>query len=160
MVPEIWSSTDRMFLSLWAIFCPFNSPLSQTARKIKNWKKWKRHLEISSFYKIVPKIIIICYTVPEIWCVMDVIVIFHFGLCFSLLRPLTTPKNEKFEIMKKRSWGIILQKCTKNNDHMLCTLWMQFFFSLWTIFSPFTPTNNPKNKNFKKNEEDTWRYHH
>ena len=27
---------------------------------------------------------IICYTVPEIWHVMDVIVIFHFGLFFAL----------------------------------------------------------------------------
>ena len=27
---------------------------------------------------------IICYTVPEIWCVTDVIVIFHFGIFFAL----------------------------------------------------------------------------
>ena len=30
------------------------------------------------------KIMIICYTVPEIWCVTDII-IFHFGPCFALL---------------------------------------------------------------------------
>ena len=48
-------------------------------------KKWNKHLEILSFYKSVPKIMIICYTVPEIWCMMDVIVIFHFVLFFALL---------------------------------------------------------------------------
>ena len=37
------------------------------------------------FTQSIPKIMIICYTVPEIWCVMDVIVIFHFGLFFALL---------------------------------------------------------------------------
>ena len=38
---------------------------------------------------------IICYTVPEIWCVTDVIVIFHFGLFFALLPPYQ-PKKSKF----------------------------------------------------------------
>ena len=40
---------------------------------------------MSSFYTNVPKIMIIWYTVPEIWCVTDVIVIFHFELFFALL---------------------------------------------------------------------------
>ena len=62
--------------SFSAIFCPF-TPL--TAQKIKILKKWKKRLEISSFYNSVPKLMIICYTVPEIWCMTDVI-IFHFGL--------------------------------------------------------------------------------
>ena len=70
------------FLSFWTIFCPF-TPL--TAWKIKIKKKWKQHLEISPFYKSVPKIMIVCYTVPEIWHVTDVIVIFPFGLFFALL---------------------------------------------------------------------------
>ena len=38
---------------------------------------------------------IICYTVPEIWHVKDVI-IFHFGL-FSTLLPSTSLKNEDFK---------------------------------------------------------------
>ena len=72
------------YFSFWAIFCPF-TPL--TAQKIKILKKWKKCLEISSFYISVPKIMIICNTVPEIWCMTDVIVIFHFGLFFALLPP-------------------------------------------------------------------------
>ena len=35
---------------------------------------------MSSFYTSSPKIMIIWYTVPEIWRVTDVIVIFHFGI--------------------------------------------------------------------------------
>ena len=87
------------YFSFWAIFCPF-TPL--TAQKMKISKKWKKPLEIS-FYTSVPKLIIICYTVPEIWCMMDVIVIFHFGLFFALL-PLQQPEKWKFPKKWKKSW--------------------------------------------------------
>ena len=91
-VPKIMimSYTDRCncYFSFWAIFCPF-TPL--TAQKIKILKKWKKHLEISSFYNSVPKIMIICYTVPEIWHVTDVIVIFHF----RVFLPFHPPKCQK-----------------------------------------------------------------
>ena len=62
---------------------------------------------------------IICYTVPEIWCKTTVI-IFHFGLFFALL-PLEQPKKSRFQKKKKKNSGdiIILPKCTKNHDHML-----------------------------------------
>ena len=73
------------YLSFWAIFCPFTS---LTARKITIKKKIKKNMEISSFYNSVPKIMIICYTVPEIWRMMDVI-IFHLGLFFCPFIPLT-----------------------------------------------------------------------
>ena len=43
---------------------------------------------------------IIGFTVPEIWHVTDVTVIFHFGLFFALLPP-NSPKNERFRKMKK-----------------------------------------------------------
>ena len=72
------------YFSFWAIFCPF-TPL--TAQKIKILKKWKKHLEISSFYICVPKIMIRWCTVPEIWCMTDVTVISHFGLFLALLPP-------------------------------------------------------------------------
>ena len=72
------------YFSFWAIFCP-STPL--TARKMKIFKKWKKKQEILSFYTSAPKIMIIWYTVLEISCVTDVIVIFHFGLFFALLPP-------------------------------------------------------------------------
>ena len=59
--------------------------------KFQKKKKMEKRLEISSFYTNVTKIMIIYYTVPEIWRVTDVIAIFHFGLFFVLL-PLQQPK--------------------------------------------------------------------
>ena len=44
------------FLSFWTVSCPF-TPL--TTQKIKILKNWKKHLEISSFYTSVLKIVII-----------------------------------------------------------------------------------------------------
>ena len=78
-------------------------PLHPFALKNENFTKMKKCLEISSFYTSVPKIMIICYTVPEIWYVMYVIVIFHFGLFFALLLPYQ-PKNSKFQKNKKNTW--------------------------------------------------------
>ena len=69
---------------------------------------------MSSFYTSVPKIMIILYTVPEIWCMTDVIVIFHFRLFFPLFPP-KSPKNQNLKKMKKKPGDIIiLQMCTKN----------------------------------------------
>ena len=76
-------------------FLPFYLPNSLKNPNIKNKKK---SLVISSFYTSVSKFMIIAYTVSEIWHVTDVI-IFHFGLYFSLLPP-NSPKNEKFKTMK------------------------------------------------------------
>ena len=81
-VPEIWCVTDVIifhFGSFFALFIPL------TAQKIKILKTWKKSLEISLFYICVPKIIIRWCTVPEIWCMTDVIVIYYFWLFFALL---------------------------------------------------------------------------
>ena len=80
-------SCDRCnwYFSFWAILCPCTPPPFTTAQKRKISKKWKKCLKISSLYTIVPVTMIIGYTVPEIWDMTDVIVIFHFGLFFALL---------------------------------------------------------------------------
>ena len=93
---------------------------------------------------------IIWCTVPEILHVTDVIAIFHFGLFFALL-------HKNFEKLKKTSGDIIiLQKCTKNHDHMCYTvpeIWhvtnviVIFHFGL---FFALLPPNSLKNQNFKK----------
>ena len=62
--------------------------------KNQNFEKMKKSLEILSFYTSVPKFRIY-YTVPEIWHLTDVTVIFHFGLFFALLPP-KQPKKWKF----------------------------------------------------------------
>ena len=114
-VPEIWHVTDAIVIFHFGFFCLF-SPL--TARKIKISKKWKKnqHLEISSFNTCVPKIMI-CFTVPEIWCVTDILLFFILGY-FLPFCPLTAQKNQNFNFKKmKKNPGciIILHKCTKNN---------------------------------------------
>ena len=45
---------------------------------------------------------IICYTVPEIRSMTDVIVIFHFGLFFAFVPP-NIPKNQNLHKMKKNT---------------------------------------------------------
>ena len=77
-----------------------------TIQKIKILKEWKKHLEISSFHKYAPKIMIICYAVPEIWHMTHVILIFHFGLFLPFYPlppppPPNSPKNQNFKKWKK-----------------------------------------------------------
>ena len=74
-----WETEFIVSLGHFLPFYPTNNPKNQ------NFEKMKKRLKISSFYTNVPKIMIKCYTVPEIWRVTDVIVIFHFGLFFALL---------------------------------------------------------------------------
>ena len=112
------------YFSFWAIFCPFTSLI---ARKIKILKKWNKHLQISSFYIRVPKIMIRWCMVPEIWCMTDVIVISHFGLFSAILPfyPPNNPKNQNVEKMKKKPGDvIILHRCTKNYNQMMCSSWV------------------------------------
>ena len=80
-----------IFFVILGHFLPFYPP-PLTAPKMKLSKKWKKQLEISSFYASVSKPMVIHYTVPEIWGVTDVIVIFHFRLTFFTFTPLTAQK--------------------------------------------------------------------
>ena len=64
--------------SFWAFFCPFTPPPRphpppppQQPKKSKFKRKWKKHLEISSFDTCVPQIMIRWRTAPEIWCATD-----------------------------------------------------------------------------------------
>ena len=108
----VWCSWDirhdgcNCYFSLWAIFCPFTPPPPHPpnlSKKGKIKKNEKKHMEISSLYTSVPKIMIICYTVPEMWHMTDVIAIFHFGLFFALLPSYYSPTpltDQKIKISK------------------------------------------------------------
>ena len=95
MDPEISSVMDRVFCHLGQFFAhlPPKNPKNKILKKLKNG------LEILSFYTSVPKIVIICFNVPEIWH-MDVIVIFHFGLFFCPFTPVIAQKNQNFNKKK------------------------------------------------------------
>ena len=118
---DIWFLRYEMQNNFFVILCHFlpfypppppPPPISPKNKNIKNIKKIKKHLEISPFYTSAPKIMIIGYTVPEIWHMTDVIVIFHFGLFFFFYPP-NCLKNENFEKMKNIPGDIIiLYNCT------------------------------------------------
>ena len=125
MLPEIWSATE-IILSFWAIFCPFTSLMTP---KIKNWKKYKKLLEILSFYTCVPQMKIVWCMVPE----QKTEIFLPFWDIFCPLTLLTTRKNQTFGKLKKTPGDIILHLCATNDDHM---------YGSWawhTIFCHFGP---------------------
>ena len=133
MIPEIWNTTDRTCLwnttdrichsgPFFALPRPLH-PHHITTRKIKVFKKWNKHVEISSLYIDEPKIMIKCYPAPERLCVTEIILNFYFGLFFALLIPYR-PKKSKFKKNEKRPGDIIiLHMSTNNNDHMMYGCW-------------------------------------
>ena len=117
-----------------------------------------KSLEISSFYTSVQKIMIICYTVPEIWHLTDVIVSFHFGLFFALLPP-NSLKNKNFKKMRETTGDIIiLHNCTRNQLVPNCSSHTpdivqdscNCYFSFWAMFCSFYPLTAPKMKILKQ----------
>ena len=78
------------YFSFLAIFCCFTVLTAQKIKISKKMKKKNPRLEIS-FDTSAPKIMIICYTVLEIWHVTEVIVVFDFGQ-FLPFYPLTAQK--------------------------------------------------------------------
>ena len=106
---------------------------------------------------------IIRYTVPEIWYMTNVIVIFILGYTFRFYHsPSTSLKNKNFKTMKKGLEISFYTSVLKNYDHMLYCSWdmvcdgCNCYFSFWAIFCTFTPLRARKIK-LKKN---AWRYHH
>ena len=109
-----WHVMDITVFHFELFFSPF-TPL--TTRNMKISTKMRKPLQIS-FYTSVPKIMIICYTVPEKWHVIHVIFIFHFGFFFALLSP-NSPKDQNLKKMTKMPQDIImLHMRTKNHNHM------------------------------------------
>ena len=141
-------------------FCRFTL---LTTRKIKILKKWKTDLEISSFYIIVPKTMIICYTFPEMVhgrcnCYFS----FWFWINFCPFTTITAQKIKNFINMEKMPGDtIILHKCTINHDHRLYCSWgmtcnrCNCYFSFWAIFCSFTSLTAQKIKIKKKK----WKKH-
>ena len=74
--------------------------------KNENFYKMKKLFgDIIQIQNISPNMMIMCYIAPEIWCVTDVVFIFHSNLFFVLLPPARDI--------------IILHMCTKNYDDMM-----------------------------------------
>ena len=73
------------YFSFWVILFSFMSPPPPNSPKNENFKKMKKMS--GDIITSVPKIMIISYTVLEIWHMMDVIVIFHLGQIFCPFTP-------------------------------------------------------------------------
>ena len=87
------------YLSFWTV--PDN-PKNQNFEKLK-----KKHLETSSLYTSVAKIMIICYTVPWIWHITDLFCFFISSYFLPFYLP-NSPKNKNLEKMKKKPGDIII----------------------------------------------------
>ena len=119
--------------------------------KIKTLKKWKRHLEILSFYTCVPKITIIWCMLPEIWSVTDII-FWCFGLFFALITILKIEFEKKY----KNIWGYYPFTHVYHKWRSYDVWFLRYkarraeFFVTLGHFMHFDPPNNPKNLNFEK----------
>ena len=98
-----------------------------TSQQLEKWKyqqneknSWRYH-----FTQVYQKcIMIICYTVPEIWLMKDVIVIFILGNAFPFYPP-NIPKKWKFPKNEKQAWKYhyFTQVLQKSWSYMLYCSW-------------------------------------
>ena len=152
-----WRSYDAWFLRSWAWrtelfvildlslpFYPRNNPKNHNSKNNEIKKKQKKTWRYYHFTHVYQKwqsydIWFLRYGAwwTEFFAILD-----HF---LHIYCP-NNSKNQNFEKMKKKIPGdtIILRKCTKNHDDMLCcSLDMVLsgcnsYLSFWAIFCPFT----------------------
>ena len=146
------------YFSFWTIFCPFTA---LTAWKIKISIK-KKHLEVSPIWTNVPKIMIICYTVSEIYGVWRMELLFFI---FGYFLPFDSPNSpkKKFTTMEKTTitttpnWRYhhftqVYQKTWSYAilfvRYMVCD-GCNCYFSFWAIFCIFTALTAKKIKILK-----------
>ena len=164
MVPEIWSATDRIFLSQvyqkpdHRLYCSWDMACDRC-----NYFHFGLYV---SHLLLPPGVIIIWHKCTKnhdhmlysSWdMARDRCNFFSFWPIFCPFCPPNSPKNQNL-IKKKKTPGdiIILHKCTKNRDHMLYCSWdmvrdrCNWYFSFWAIFCPFTSLTAWKMKFSKK----------
>ena len=145
MVPEIWSAIDRTFChsgTLFVLLPPYGS------RKSKFWKNEKSTWRYYHFTQVYHK-----WQSYDVWFLRYEAWLTKFFVILNSFLPFYNPKNQNFEKLKEAPGDIIiLHKCIKNNDHMLCcSLDMarngfNCYFSFWAIFYPFTSLTAQKIK--------------
>ena len=142
-------------LSFWAIFCPFTPQHSEKSKFWKNEKNvWRYYHSTLVYHKLQS-----C----DVWFLRYGAWQTEFFVILDYFLPFYPPNNLKNQQMKKTSRDIImLHICTINENHMMYGSWdvehdRQIFFSLLTIFCPFTPPppNNTENQKFWKDEKTT-----
>ena len=128
-----------------------------TTRKIKTLKKRKNYLEMSSFYKCLPKTTITWCMLPEIWSATNIIFC-HLGTFFDLL-PYYWPWKLKFWKNVEKTWRYYpLHMCTINEDHIMYVSWdikaqLTQFFVISSHFCSLILLTTRKIKVLKKIEK-------
>ena len=145
----IWYGVQPTELfAVWGYFLPFY-PL--TTLKTKILEKWKKFMEIWSFYTCVSKMKIICM-VPKIWVAMV-----NFLFILGLFCPFTTQeikikkqkKNKKNErkVLRYYHFTHVCHKLRSCDVRFLrYAVWQSECFITLGHFLPFYSTNNPKNE--------------
>ena len=104
---------------------------------------------------------IIYYSVPEIWRVTDVIVIFSVWAIFCpflLPPPPNSPKNQN---EKKKCVEISLFYTSVPKIMIICYTCLRLTdVIVFFHFGLFFVLLQPKKSKFKKNEKNPWRYHY
>ena len=146
-------------------FGPFFALLPPlTTWKIKILQKWKKHLEISSFYTFVTSDSHMMY---GSWNKEHNRKNFlSFWTVFCPFTPLLTTQTIKFckDEKNTRRYYHFTHMYHKWQSY---DIWFLRYgvqqpeiFVILKIFLLFYPPNNAKNQNFLKNEKNSWRYHH
>ena len=147
MVPEIWSTTEIIFCHsgpFFALLLPYGPRNQNFQRNGKNIWRYNHFTNISNSHMRYGSSNMKCngQNFLSSWAV---------SCSFT---PLTNPKNDNFEKMKKKPGDIIiLHRCNINENHMMYDSWDtdpngQNVFAL-------LPPNNLKNQNFEKLEKKT-----
>ena len=131
MVPEIHGATDKIFCHCMSFF-PFHPPGNQ---KITILKKWKRPLEILSFYQ--------CFingNHNDVWFLRygeqrtEIFVILDYFLPFY---PHNNLENENFKKIKKKLEILLFYMCSINDNHIHMV--PEIYSTTDTIFCHFGP---------------------
>ena len=137
MVPEIWTTTDKIFCHsgpFFALLPPYGPRKSKFCKNEHH--NWRYYHFTNAYYKWQPHDVwFLRYEVQqtEFFVVLD---------CFLPFYPTNNLKNKNFEKLKKTPGDIIiLHVCTINDNHMMYGSWdmrheCQNFLSFWTFFAP------------------------
>ena len=115
MLPEIWSVTDIIFLSFWAIFCPFISLKTLKIKIGKNMKKAWRYYPFTHVYHKW-RSYDVSFLKYKAWDRVFFVILDHF-----LYIDPNNPKNQNFVKWKSLEISSFLRLCT-TNDIIWCML--------------------------------------
>ena len=134
---RVWQTEIGNNESFLALLPSPSSPLLKT-KKIRIFEKWKKWLEISSFYTSVAKTTIIWGTVPEIRSETDRSFC-HFGPFFCHLTHLKTWKIKIRKKTKKASGDLIIytHMYQKSQSYDVCFLRYEIQHIIFGHFVPF-----------------------